>query len=134
MHIADDVARLQNLGSKYSVAIVELGKSVDALAKLLIYAASPRGTYREGHPICDLPRHWNLSWWPSGDYALSHYGDSITIRLTNTTKSREDMLLLAEDIADGWLQEVIQMLEGEINEATEAIATINTGVATLSED
>lgn len=115
MNAVTAVARLERAGAEYSKAMAKIRDAVDTLVKFL----AEKLPEVSGRRPFDLPRDYTFEYWPSREYKLTKWpvgqrthGRPI-FSLTQESKYREDLLRFAQDIAEGWLDELSAHLTRE---------------------
>lgn len=109
MSMKSDVARLERAGNQYSGYWEKLRHTLDNLAKFLM-TVFPECSLA----ISDLPRGYSFWHDTLGDYRIEiPCSDEDSVVLMSDSKPRDAMLIFADDVANGWLNELSEYLETE---------------------
>lgn len=116
MKVTNAAARLARLGDESSGIWRKARESVDAIAIALMKYARAAGM--EGEKEIPLPRRYSFACWPAGTWKLTKNPSpqklvDDSLHLNESSKSTKCLLRFAEDIATGWLDEVVRSLEQE---------------------
>jgi len=115
MKVTNAAARLARLGDESSGIWKKARESVDTMAAVLMKYARAAGI--EGEEF-SLPRRYRFACWPSREWKLTRARAPLelvdnSIQLSESSKPQEYLIRFAWDIATGWLDETVQLLEEE---------------------